>query len=644
MRFHVLALPHTQTTLAHCCCAFTQKVRNFCRMMLSLGHEVYHYGAEGSDTDICTEHVTCISRQDQSSLFGDYDFRKTFYSISWDEKLAYWQLFNSNCIKEIQKRRQARDFLCPISGPAQYPVARALPDLINVEYGIGYTGIAAKHRIFESYALMHQVLGHDNWSPNGFWSDAVIPNYFDPDMFPFCEKADEENPYLLFVGRLIQRKGIQIAAGISRMSGIPLLVAGQGCAHHRPGRIVTEDNTVLEAPGLTYIGTLDVEKRAQVMGKATAALVPTIYVEPFGGVSVEVQLCGTPCLAANYGGMTETIEHGVTGFRCHTYPQYVAAIEKCKKLDRKAIRERAIQKYSIWNVRHQFNEYFEMLADEYAPRVPSRRRLPRGIKPPLRIVTAAMLGLRDDREDKYYLEPLTALTRRLEGVPDVQLDIYSNAPDRIVVPACGEVIYEQPEPLAREFWQIPDIAEEYAILLRRNMHVHGWAQQKFPRLIVTWLAKFAMMQRAFADSSTEAVLWIDAGLWNSLENNHDCSKFHPSCMADLFPPGISRKLVNLAQTQHANFVTSEKLPMLHMPWEWFAHYVDGIEVCWAAIMLVHRDTFTQFWDSSQKWWLRLVADGKAGTEENAISIACAEHKWARLTYEKWKQVLKGISP
>lgn len=43
MNFHVVSLPHTQTTAAYPSCAFTQKVVRFCRMMKARGHHVTLY-------------------------------------------------------------------------------------------------------------------------------------------------------------------------------------------------------------------------------------------------------------------------------------------------------------------------------------------------------------------------------------------------------------------------------------------------------------------------------------------------------------------------------------------------------------------------------------------------------------------------
>lgn len=359
MRFHVVALPHTQTSPEHCACAYTMKVYHFCRMMRSLGHEVIHYGCEGSTVD-CTEHVQVISREEQALLFGQTDYKKHFYQIVWDIHQPYWALTNSRTIVELKRRQRPYDFLCIIAGTCHKPIADAVPDITPVEFGIGYRGVWAPYRVFESQAHMHGVLSTGNSDPDGRWYDVVIPNSFDPAMFPLRRKKER---FLLFVGRLIQRKGISVAADISRETGIPLYVAGQGAARYEPGLIVCEDGTEMRAPGLTFLGHIDVATRADVMGRAQALLVPTIYLEPFGGVAVEAQMCGTPAITTDYGAFPETVEHGATGYRCHTLEQFAWAASHAHTLDPQYIHDRALARYSIWNVRHMYQEYFNMLRD-----------------------------------------------------------------------------------------------------------------------------------------------------------------------------------------------------------------------------------------------------------------------------------------
>lgn len=52
MTFHVVSLPHTQTTMEYEACAYTSKTRKFCNMMKSLGHKVYLYASEENEANV----------------------------------------------------------------------------------------------------------------------------------------------------------------------------------------------------------------------------------------------------------------------------------------------------------------------------------------------------------------------------------------------------------------------------------------------------------------------------------------------------------------------------------------------------------------------------------------------------------------
>ena len=55
-RFHVLGMAHVPVSERYSSCAYTQKFVKFSKMMLSLGHEVFIYGAESSDAP-CTQFI-----------------------------------------------------------------------------------------------------------------------------------------------------------------------------------------------------------------------------------------------------------------------------------------------------------------------------------------------------------------------------------------------------------------------------------------------------------------------------------------------------------------------------------------------------------------------------------------------------------
>lgn len=360
-RFHVIALPHTQTHKRHNACAYTMKVFNFCKMMTSLGHTVFHYGAEDSNPP-CTEHVQVISLEEQRLLFGEQDYKKDMYNIVWDENLPYWQLCNSRSVVEILKRKQPKDFICIIGGSCQQPIAKAMPkDVMSVEFGIGYRGVFAEYKVFESYSHMHKIWGKQNVDRDGSFYEVVIPNYFDPEEFPLVTKKED---YFLYLGRLVKRKGIHIAVQTTQILGADLKIAGQGVTSwDAKQHILTTAEATYTGNHLDYVGYADVKKRAELMGKAKAVFVPTIYVEPFGGVNVEAQMCGTPVITTDWGAFPETVEHGRTGYRCRTLEQFLWAANNVDQLNSRYIHERAVRLYSLDKVRLMYHEYFSMLYD-----------------------------------------------------------------------------------------------------------------------------------------------------------------------------------------------------------------------------------------------------------------------------------------
>jgi len=340
LRFHLVSLPHTHTTDAYSACAFTEKIRKFSIMMTRLGHQVFLYAGAQNEAP-CTEHVACISEDDRRKAVGD----SHYCLASFDANLPHWRTFNGNAIREIGKRIQPQDFICVIGGYSHKAIADAFPAHMTVEFGIGYPGTFAKYRVFESYAWMHTVYGSQAGNPgaaDGVWFDDVIPGYFEVERFPFSAEKDD---YFFFIGRLIERKGYAIAVETCKRIGARLLIAGQG-APPEYGE---------------YLGVIGPEERGRVMARARAVFVPTTYIEPFGNVAVEAQGCGTPVISTDWGAMTETVEHGKTGFRCRMLSEFVEACDRVSELDPHYIRERAQRLYSLDTIAERYDRYFRRL-------------------------------------------------------------------------------------------------------------------------------------------------------------------------------------------------------------------------------------------------------------------------------------------
>jgi glycosyltransferase involved in cell wall biosynthesis len=352
MRFHVLGLPHTVSNLEYLACAYTQKVVKFCQMMQGRGHTLFHYGHEESDVP-CDEHITVVTNADLEKAYGNYNWRENFFQFDVND-YAY-QTYYKNTIAEIEKRKEKYDFVLAFFGWGHKAVCDAFPDLINVEPGIGYSyGVFAPYKIYESYCIMHIMGGTEASSHcKTDWYASVIPNYFDTSQFTFRDK-DEKEDYFLYLGRVYEGKGVHIAIQAAEAAGVKLKVAGQG-------GIVQEMSHMgyTKLPDhVEELGYAGVEMRRELMSKAKAAFIPSIYHEPFGGVQIEMLLSGTPTITPDWGAFTENNLHGLTGYRCRTFGDFVEAAKNIDKIDPKFCREWAERNFDMHRVVEMYEKTF----------------------------------------------------------------------------------------------------------------------------------------------------------------------------------------------------------------------------------------------------------------------------------------------
>jgi D-inositol-3-phosphate glycosyltransferase len=165
---------------------------------------------------------------------------------------------------------------------------------------------------------------------------------------------------ILYVGRLVQRKGIgNLIAALPAVPGAELLIAGGP----DPGRLDGD----AEAGRLRALaGNYQVHDRVRFLGRVEHAMLPALYrsadavacvpwYEPFGIAAVEAMACGVPVVVAAVGGLADTVIHNVTGLHVPPrQPEMIAAAlrrllgdPELRRLLGSAGRARAVRHYAM---------------------------------------------------------------------------------------------------------------------------------------------------------------------------------------------------------------------------------------------------------------------------------------------------------
>lgn len=340
--------------------------------MRSVGFEVYHYGVEGSDAgaDVDVQLMTRGEWEElrivsymhlHKDLTREQAVAQLSKSSSFIGDLAntgtpLYEEFNRRMKVALQKsyRGIETDIVCI---PFGFAHDAALTDgtYVIVESGIGYSDSKYNYRIFESYAWLNHALGKEGKAPQNYWF--VVPNYFDVSQFPLSliPAIAGDRKKIGFLGRICNVKGCNIIVEIAkRFPDVDFYLCGQG-----------DSSQYTVVPNIHYKEPIHGAERGEYLGSLTAFLCLSTFLEPFCGVNVEAQLCGTPVITHDSGAMVETVEQGVTGLRCHTLAEICKGVQMALdgKFDRQYIHDRAVRLYDMYNVAKQYAHVFKTIND-----------------------------------------------------------------------------------------------------------------------------------------------------------------------------------------------------------------------------------------------------------------------------------------
>jgi len=189
---------------------------------------------------------------------------------------------------------------------------------------------------------------------------ATVHHGMPKDLYrPYLEGGGE---YLAFVGRISPEKGVETAIDIAERAQMPLKIAA---------KVDNFDREYFDArvkPRLSiryveFVGEANDREKNALLGGARAMLFPIAWPEPFGIVMIEAMACGTPVIAFSCGSVPEVLDQGVTGLIVENAEQGARAVQRAVTLDRKLIRRRFEQRFTVEQMTAKYLELYARLLD-----------------------------------------------------------------------------------------------------------------------------------------------------------------------------------------------------------------------------------------------------------------------------------------
>ncbi len=175
---------------------------------------------------------------------------------------------------------------------------------------------AADRVIAVSATMRDDILAHFACDPARV---VVIHNGIDPDLFRRAEKRDHlerlgvRSPYVLFVGRITDQKGIFHLLEAAKLLPAGVQVVLCASAPDTPEIEARLRRAVAAMPNVVWINEMvKHEVVTQLYSHAAVFCCPSVY-EPFGLINLEAMACETPVVASAVGGILEVVVDGETG-------------------------------------------------------------------------------------------------------------------------------------------------------------------------------------------------------------------------------------------------------------------------------------------------------------------------------------------
>jgi len=209
--------------------------------------------------------------------------------------------------------------------------------------------------------------------PNGVDVKEYERGNVDPDQFRRRFALPEEK-MVLFVGRLVYEKGVHVLINavpkILKKVNAKFVIVGNG---YMKDMLSEQIKRMGLAHKVLFTGFVDDETLRNLQKCADVCVVPSLF-EPFGIVALEAMAAKTPVVVSDTGGLSEIVEHDVTGVK--VYPDNPDSLawgvtrvlldeDYANRLRENAYRA-VLEKFNWERISQQTKSVYERVLSEYS--------------------------------------------------------------------------------------------------------------------------------------------------------------------------------------------------------------------------------------------------------------------------------------
>lgn len=359
--------------------------------LAKLGHEIYLYSPGPVDTTANNINADLNPFDAELKLRG-YDYLEllkrhplTFISLSRQVQSELisraYQDANNNKLDVVHVYMNEEDIALQFANFCHKPVVFTHHDPFN--FSTKYRTVMPKYKqlnwLSMSLAQRSEMPSDTNWVGNVHHG------------LPLSQYRPVQNPasdYLLFIGRIIESKGLHLAiAALSKYNQANpshtyrLLIVGKHYSGAKDEYWQQQIMPHIDNQQIIYKGFVnDKQLKNKLLANAAALMVPSIFAEPFGMVTIEALASGTPVIGLATGATPEIIKEGRTGLLVQptldpdsdqmdeqlTSDKIAACIPKLAKLNRTDCRQDFEAQFSSSRMANEHLKVYEQLIDNAA--------------------------------------------------------------------------------------------------------------------------------------------------------------------------------------------------------------------------------------------------------------------------------------